>query len=290
MAAPAEHHPMAFYHYTKAWNVGPILKAFRLLAAPPLAYYGLRREDVEADPGRYGFKVLRRLGRRVFVNFEIAHPPPPGAVSSACWFEGERFAVGFTRADWCGSSLGYFGQEWHDAGLAFRLTVDLGGLDAFGWTQYQQRTNTPAESRRSIGRQTVEMGDDPHDWVFVAGEVPLAGRLLEVEQYHTGRWTSHREVCERLPLRELYLDRDTRRGQFRAVFERTDGRHGASLFVNVCTADNRLCADHLWVRQSWPHLSPGDVVQFFATVVPYTRKDRSVGWTLADVNGLIREK
>jgi hypothetical protein len=32
------------------------------------------------------------------------------------------------------------------------------------------------------------------------------------------------------------------------------------------------------------------VVQFFATVVPYTRKDRSVGWTLDDVNGLTREE
>jgi hypothetical protein len=46
-------------------------------------------------------------------------------------------------------------------------------------------------------------------------------------------------------------------------------------------------ADHLWVRQTWDHLRPGDPVEFFATVVPYRRQDGTQGYTLDEVNGLI---
>jgi hypothetical protein len=38
----------------------------------------------------------------------------------------------------------------------------------------------------------------------------------------------------------------------------------ASLFGNVFGEDGRWVADHLWVRQTWEHLRPGDLVEFFA--------------------------
>jgi hypothetical protein len=66
---------------------------------------------------------------------------------------------------------------------------------------------------------------------------------------------------------------------------RAPGLLGASLFQEV-TLDGRLMADHVWVQQTWPHLQPGERCRFIATVVTYPRRDRSVGWTLGDVNGL----
>jgi hypothetical protein len=46
-------------------------------------------------------------------------------------------------------------------------------------------------------------------------------------------------------------------------------------------------ADHLWVRQTWDHLRPGDFVEFFATVAPYSRQDGTQSYTLGEVNGLL---
>jgi hypothetical protein len=60
------------------------------------------------------------------------------------------------------------------------------------------------------------------------------------------------------------------------------------LFGIVWGEDGRWLADHLWVRQTWNHLRPGDAVEFCATVVPYRRQDGTESFTLSEVNGLIR--
>src|SRR4051794_5628091 len=49
------------YHYTKVFNLPRVFRDGFLLPSPPLASYGLCREDVEADPGRFGFKVSNWL-------------------------------------------------------------------------------------------------------------------------------------------------------------------------------------------------------------------------------------
>jgi hypothetical protein len=92
----------------------------------------------------------------------------------------------------------------------------------------------------------------------------------------------------RRPLEEMARGKSNCRALFRATFARaTAGGGGASLFKRVFHESGRLVADHLWVRRTWPHLRPGDLVQFFASVVTYRRADRSVGYTLDDLNGLI---
>ena len=114
---------------------------------------------------------------------------------------------------------------------------------------------------------------------------------MGIEQYHTGRWISFDDVADRLPLREMHEagDGGWRRPCFRSTFIRASaGRVRASLFGMVFALDGRWVADHLWVRQTWDHLKPGDLVEFFASVVPYRRKDGTEGHTLAGVNGLVR--
>jgi hypothetical protein len=112
-----------------------------------------------------------------------------------------------------------------------------------------------------------------------------------LEQYYQGRWTSFDEVAERLPLKEMFeerLDLSRPRPRFQSRFIRASaGRVGASLFGMVFGEDRRWVADHLWVRQTWKHLRPGDVVEFFATVVPYRRQDGTESYTLDEVNGLL---
>lgn len=113
----------------------------------------------------------------------------------------------------------------------------------------------------------------------------VADRLVEVEQYHRGRWTPLSDVFERAPLAEM----PQARRQFEATFRRVGhvpGRNGASLLTGV-SLDGRFVADHLWVHQTWGHLAAGDRCCFYATVVPYTRRDGTTEWTLDDANCLV---
>jgi hypothetical protein len=279
------------YHYTKVFNLPGVFRDGMLLPSPPLAAYGLCREAVEANPGRYGFQVSKPHGRRLFFHDNFHDPVLTKGVHSVAWHEGERFVVAFSRAGWCGSALGYLPPGMADAGWAYRLTLDLRGLDLFTWPEYQSRTNLPRQYRRNIGELSRKMGDDPGDWVFVLGSVPLERHLLGLEQYHEGRWTSFDEVADRLPLKELYEERpdpSRRRPRFRSLFIRASaGRVRASLFGMVFGEDGQWVADHLWVRQTWDHLRPGDAVAFFATVVPYKRQDGTESYTLGEVNGLL---
>jgi hypothetical protein len=201
------------------------------------------------------------------------------------WYQGQAFDVALTRADWCHSVMRYFPKDMVEGGAIFRLALDPRGLDLCGWERYQQRANIPAAARRQLGEASVRLGDNLGDWYFHFGDLALDGRLLDVEQYHRGRWTTAAEICERAPLAQLH----GRRLLFEAVFKETGHAPGlsggTSLFVCV-GLDHRLVADHIWVRQSWPHLRPGQQVRFIATVVRYRRRDGSVGWTLDEVNGL----
>jgi hypothetical protein len=279
------------YHYTKVFNLSGVFRDGTLLPSPPLARYGLRRDAVEADPARYGFRVTRHQGRRFFFNESIPDPTFTQWLSAAAWHEGERFVVAFSRASWCGSALGYLPPSATDAGWAYRLIINLGGLDVFTWQQYQSRTNVPAPFRRRLGELSRQKEDDLGDWLFVLGPVPLKRRLLGLEQYHRGRWTSFDEVAERLPLKEIFQERpdfSRPRPRFRSQFIRASaGRVRASLFGMVFGEDGRWVADHLWVRQTWEHLRPGDLVEFFATVIPYRRQDGTESYTLGEVNGLL---
>jgi hypothetical protein len=281
----------AAYHYTKVFNLSGIFRDGALLPSPPLACYGLSRDAVEADPARHGFRALRRQSRRYFFHESIPDPTFTGWFHAAGWHEGERFAVSFSRAGWCGSALGYLPPGTADAGWAYRLVIDLSGLDVFPWQDYQSRTNVPGAFRRQLGESSRKKGDDTGDWLFVLGSVPLEKRLLSLEQYHHGQWTSFDEVVERLPLKEMYQERPDRsqpRPRFRSRFIRASaGRVPASLFGMVFGDDGRWVADHLWVRQTWDHLRPGDLVEFIATVLPYRRQDGTEAYTLGEVNGLL---
>jgi hypothetical protein len=277
-------------HYTKILNLGGILRDGVLLPSPPLACYGLSREAVEANPGEYGFLVTKPFGRRYFFKDNIRDQRGlPGWLSMAGWHEGEWFAVPLSRAGWCNSALGYLPPGKADLGWAFRLVIDLAGLDVFAWEQYQSRTNVLGACRRKLGEDSRQMGDDPADWLFVLGSIPLERHLVGLEQYHQGRWTSFDDVADRLPLQELYHEpADGKRPCFRARFIRASaGRVRASLFDMVFRDNGQWVADHVWVRQTWDHLRPGDVVEFYASVLPYTREDGTATYTLADVNGLV---
>ena len=149
-------------HYTKVFNLPDIFQG-GLLPSPPLASYGISREAVEADPTRHGFRVYRDGGRRMFRNDTIPHRTFPDRVSAASWYEGERFAVAFSRAGWCGSALGYLPPGAAETGWAYRLVLDLAGLDVFGWHQFQDRCNVPGCYRRRIGDLSRAKGDDPQD-------------------------------------------------------------------------------------------------------------------------------
>jgi hypothetical protein len=279
------------YHYTKVINLAGLYRDRILLPSPPLARYGLSREAVEANPGRYGFRVTRHPGRRWFFNGNIPDPTLPQGFNVAGWYEGERFAASFSKSAWCGSALDYLPADKVQKGLAYRLVMDLGGLDVFTWQDYQSRTNVPGPYRRRLGEISREKGDDPADWLFVLGPVPLGERLLGLEQYYEGRWISFNEVAERLPLKEMFQeqpDHSRPRPKFRSRFVRAStGRVRASLFGLVFGEDGMLVASHLWVRQTWEHLRPGDVVEFFATIVSYRRHDGTESYTLGDVNGLL---
>jgi hypothetical protein len=280
------------FHYCKIANLADIFRDGVLLPAPPLATYGLERAAVEAEPGRYGFGVRRKQGRRYFWNESVAHRNVPGLLSLVCWYEEEQFVVSFSRADWCHSALGYLPPGKAEAGWAFRLEVNLEGLDVFGWSEFQSRTNVPGPYRRWLGERSRARGDDPDDWLFVAGPVPLDERWLNFEQYYRGRWTGLDEVTQRLPLEEMYALRPNgtaMRPRFRSHYIRAvRGRVPASLFGIVWGEDGRWLADHLWVRQTWSHLQPGDAVEFFASVTPYRRQDGTESFTLSEINGLIR--
>jgi hypothetical protein len=281
---------MIVFHYTKVFNLPGIFRD-GLLPSPPLAAYGLNREAVEANPGRHGFRVVKNHGRRYFQNENVFQTSAPRWPSAAVWYEGERFAVSFSRAGWCGSALGYLPADLADTGWAYRLALDLRGLDLFAWPEFQARTNVPGPYRRSIGELSREMGDDPGDWLFALGLVPLERHLSGLEQYHQGRWISFDEIAERLPLKDMYTKRpdpSRPRPRFRSHFIRASaGRPRASCFGMVFREDGQWVADHLWVRQVWDHLRPGDPVEFFATVVPYSRQDGTTSYTLEGVNGLI---
>jgi hypothetical protein len=279
------------YHYTKVFNLAGVFRDGTLLPSPPLASYGLCREAVEANPARHGFQVAKDHGRWYFSNENVPDPAFTQCAHAASWYEGERFAVSFSRAGWCGSALGYLPPGMADAGWAYRLVIDLSGLDVFTWNHYQTRTNVPGPYRRQLGERSRKKGDDPADWQFVLGSVPLKEHFLDLEQYHQGRWTSFEDVAERLPLGEMHDERpdlSRRRPLFRSRFIRASvGRVRASLFGMVFAEDGQWVADHLWVRQTWDHLRPGDPVEFFATVVPYRRQDGTASYTLGDVNGLL---
>jgi hypothetical protein len=275
---------MILYHYTKLLWLPSILSHNALWPAPPLRSYGLVREEVERDPGRFGFQTLFRCGRRFFINNDVRHTDPPVGLSGAVWCEGQVFEVALTRADWCFSVMSYFPRTFQEGGAFWRLVVETDGLNLAGWREYQQRANVPAGYRRSLAEASRRVGDDVNEWYFFFGELPLAGRLVELEQYHRGRWTRLSDAFERAPLAEMARERRL----FEATFARVGhvpGLIGASLFDCVCL-DGRLVADHLWVHQTWGHLAAGDRCRFIATVVPYTRRDGTSGWTLADVNGL----
>jgi hypothetical protein len=275
--------PAILYHYTHSLALAGIFRHRALWPSPPLQVYGLSRQEVESSPARFGFREGRCQGRRSFVN-RVPHPGCPGFLFVAAWFEGQVFDVSLTRADWCYSVMSYFPETEQEGGAFWRLVLDTEGLDLCGWLDYQRRANVPAAYRRILGERTRKVGDDPHDWFFYFGELPLGDRLVELEQYHRGRWTRMSEVCERVPLAEM---RGGRR-LFEATFERAGkapGLLGASLFREV-TLDRRLVADHVWVQQTWSHLRPDGRCRFIATVVSYRRKDSTEGWTLGDVNGL----
>jgi hypothetical protein len=55
----------------------------------------------------------------------------------------------------------------------------------------------------------------------------------------------------------------------------------------VFNENGQWVADHLWVRQTWEHLRPGDSVEFFGSVLPYRRQDGTQSYTLGEVNGLV---
>lgn len=275
---------MVLYHYTKIVWLDSILRHSALWPAPPLRNYGLVREDVERDPGRFGFRMFICDGRRCFISTSVQHADSSGALSAASWCEGQVFDVALTQADWCFSVMSYFPSGQQEGGAFWRLVVETDGLDVVGWREYQQRANVPAVVRRALADATRKRGDDPNDWYFLFGELPLADRLIEVEQYHRGRWTRLSDVFERAPLAEM----PRARRLFEATFSRAGnvpGLMGASLFEMV-TLDGRLVADHLWVHQTWRHLASGNRCRFIATVTPYTRRGGTKGWTLADVNGL----
>jgi hypothetical protein len=234
------------FHYTKVVNLSGILRDMTLLPSPPLARYGFSREAVEADPGSYGFRVLRQHGRRYFLNDHIPDRNFPHGradwpqewLSVAGWHEGQRFDVSFSRAGWCASTLGYMPPGMADAGYAWRLVIDLSGLDVFTWQQYQTCTNVPGRYRRQLGELSRKQGDETADWLFVLGPVPLGGRLLGLEQYHQGRWTGFDEVAQRLPLEEMFQgppgrDRPRFRSQFILASAASAGRVGTSLFGMV---------------------------------------------------------
>jgi hypothetical protein len=286
---------MILFHYTKYFNLPSIFRLDALLPSPPLPLYGLARGAVEANPGAHGFCTYRVASRRVYHNGAVPHFACPEILDEVAWFEGEHFAVAFTAAPWCGSALGYMPPEAREGGVAYRLVVDLAGLDTFGWEQYQQRTNVPGFRRRTLGELARAKGDDPSDWRFVPGAAPLRGRLMEFEQYHRGRWISAAQVVGRDLLAELHAaDRGKRlplRHEFHAVFaqlgrDRVAPHALTSLFVRVALSDGRFVADHAWVRQSWGHLRGGDRVAFFAEVVAYPKGRGEAGYTLANVNGL----
>jgi hypothetical protein len=222
------------YHYCKIANLPDIFRGGALLPAPPLAAYGLERAAVEAEPGHYGFGVRRKQGRRYFWNESVAHRNVPGLLSLVCWYESEQFVVSFSRADWCHSALGYMPPGMAEAGWAYRLAVDLTGLDVFGWPEFQDRTNVPGPFRRWLGERSRAKGDDPNDWLFVADSVPLDWRWRNFEQFHHGRWTGFDEVAQRLPLEEMYKPRPSRtatRPRFRSHYIRT--ARGAWICVPV---------------------------------------------------------
>src|SRR5262249_25557485 len=160
-----------------------------LWPSPPLRAYGINRQEVEASPARFGFRVGRLQGRRFFFNEKLHHPGDAGWGSAVSWIEGQVFDVALTRANWCHSVMAYFPEEEQVGGFIFRLVLNTEGLDLYGWQDYQQRANVPAAYRRQLGEITFKKNDDPHDWWFFFGELPLDGRLVEVEQYHQGRWT-----------------------------------------------------------------------------------------------------
>jgi hypothetical protein len=272
------------YHYTKAWAMASIFRHLTLWPSPPLRVYGLSRQEVEANPAMFGFREGRCQGRRMFLSDSIRHLEIPEAISAALWFEGQVFDLSLTRAEWCYSVMSYYPEAEQEGGAIWRLVLDIEGLDLCGWQDYQQRANVPSIYRRKFAEDSRRVGDDPHDWYFYFGELPLGDRLIEVEQYHRGRWTRLSDVFERAPLAEM--------GGGRRLFEatfvkagRAPGLIGASLFQEVAL-DSRLVADHVWVQQTWPHLRPGKRCRFIATVAPYPRKGGADGWTLADVNGL----
>jgi hypothetical protein len=287
---------MICFHYTRRPRLCGILRELALLPSPTLAVYGLAREAVEANPGLHGFQSGTRFGKRCFRKWGLSRPDEPPETSAAVWFAGERFVSSFSLAPWCGAALGFLPEEALGRGYAYRLVVDLAGLDAFGWPQFQARTGVPGPWRRAIGELAREKGDDPAtQWLFVAGAVPLGGRLLEVEQYHTGRWRPLAEVFARAPLAELHAEGRGKRLPPRHEFHATFAQLGrdkvaphavTSLFVRVALADGRFVADHVWVRQSWGHLRGGDRVAFFAEVAAYPKGRSEAGYTLANVNGL----
>lgn len=280
---------MLAYHYTKGYNLNGILKRNVLFPSPPLECYGLSREKVEANPGMHGFSVARSGSRMAYFNERVPHPE--GGLAAASWFSGERFATSFSLGPWCASTLDYEPDDMLEKGCAFRLALDLEGLPVFGWDRYQQETNIPSFWRVRLGERSRRMGDNLSEWAFVLGPVQLAGRLVDVEQYHGGKWTGMDEWAERAALKELY-DSPPLKGQARprfvARFVRlsADGRH--TLLRSVCTDNGRVVADHLWVDRAWDHLTPGDVIEFHATVVRYRRKNGETSYTLADANGVMR--
>jgi hypothetical protein len=142
---------VTYFHYTTLINLPSIFQKRALLPSPPLALYGLTRDAVEANPGAHGFCVYRSDSRRVYDKQDVPHFDYPQVLDDLMWYEGERFAVAFTAAPWCGTALGYMPPDAREGGVAYRLVVDLDGLDTFGWERWQQTVNVPGPARRKLG-------------------------------------------------------------------------------------------------------------------------------------------
>jgi hypothetical protein len=275
---------MRLYHYTRKVWLPSILHHRALWPSPPLRLSGLNREEVERDPARFDFLEERIYGRRCFSS-HVPVPDLPGVVHKGMgWVEGQVFDVGLTRADWCHCAMSNFPKAFQERGDFWRLVIETEGLDLTGWRDYQRRANLPALYRRCLAKMARSLGDDPNDWYFFFGEMPLDGHLTEMEQYCRGRWTRMSDISRQAPLAEMPQARRLFEATFTGV-EDAPGLTGRSLFVGV-SLDGRLVAGQVWVRQTWEHLAPDDLCRFLATVVPDTRRDGTPGWTLADVDGL----
>jgi hypothetical protein len=270
--------PKILYHYTIQPCVGAILSRDVILPSPPLEYHRLNREEVEADPSRFGFATSRSFGRRKAYRGQVPDPVRPEVVHTLAWLEGQRFLVHLTAEDWCRTALGTLPGDEAGDGVVFRLIVPTEGLRLFGWRDFQQVAGVPPAYRRSLADQARRLGDEVSAWWFSDRPVPIYDRV-SFEQFHGGCWTSEEDMIRRSPLAEL--DPGTRYS-FHANVGWTDPGNGTTLLTGV-NCGGRVVAAHVWVRQVLPGRAYGERIEFTARVVRYRRVDGSQSRTLADL-------